>query len=539
MAGFQPVDWMILVLYMVAMAAIGPLCARSGRTTEGYFLGSRSFSGWLVGLSMFATSISSVTFMAYPADAYKTAYIRFVPCLMLPLGVLLCSYIFLPFYRKARIISAFEYLESRFGPGIRLYAASMFVLGQLIRLSLVLYLVSLLVYEMSRLDPMLCILIGGVVTAFYTITGGIKAVLWTDFIQSFLLWGGGLVCLLVIVFKLEGGFGEIFSVAMRDGKFMLGDLNRATGELERAPWGFALSEKTVIMMLLVGLTGWMTEYSSNQNVIQRFCASASPTEARKAIWICCVCSVPTWGFFMFLGTSLYVFFQAYPTPEAQAMLDGTMKADQILPYFVVHYLPPGMSGLVIAGVLAAAMSSLSSSINAVSAIGIVDIYRRHVMKGKSDTHYVVAAKLIALGASLVMIGGAMLLMIADSKTMQDTGAKIGAVTAGGLLGLYSLGFLTKRGDARAVGVGIVCTILFSLWIASLEMGWITEARVLMLGLPQGFASWFVKPMDTYYAGIFGNIIMFVVGYLLGSLVFVRKGDLTNLTVWTRDGTPEV
>ncbi|HNR34076.1 MAG TPA: sodium/solute symporter [Candidatus Hydrogenedentes bacterium] len=538
MTGFTVLDWVILVVYFLAMASMGPIFARRGRTTEGYFLGNRSFPGWLIGLSMFATSISSITFMAYPADAYKTAYLRFLPCLMLPLGVFLASLIFLPFYRKAHVVSAFEYLEGRFGPGVRLYAALMFVFGQLIRLSLILYLVSLLVRQMTGLDPYVCILIGGVITSFYTIMGGIEAVIWTDFFQSFLLWGGGFACLFLAVYHIDGGLATVIKTAFEDGKFMLGDLNSATGSLERAAWGFSLTEKTVLMMLLVGLTGWLTEYSSNQNVIQKYCASKNPREATKAIWICCLCSVPTWAFFMFLGTTLYVFFKFHPTPEATAMLTGAQKADQILPYFVVKYLPPGVSGLVIAGVLAAAMSSLSSSINAVSAVSIVDIYKRHVARNASERNYVIAAKAVSMGASVFMVGGAAALMMANSKTLQDTATKLGALTAGGLLGLYLLGFLTKRGDGRAVAAGIVCTLIFSAWISLLELGWVTkDVMQTAWGLPAGLAQWLSKPIDTYYAGMVGNLLMFVVAFALAGLWWSKPRDLTNLTVWTTDDTP--
>jgi len=537
MAGFTVIDWVVLIVYFLAMMSMGPIFARRGRSTEGYFLGNRSFSGWLIGLSMFATSISSITFVAYPADAYKTAYLRFLPCLMLPLGVFLAALIFLPFFRRAQIVSAFEYLEGRFGPGTRLYAASAFIIAQLIRLSLILYLVSLLVYEMTHLNPYTCVLIGGVATSFYTVLGGIEAVIWTDFIQSFLLWAGGFVCLGVVIYNLDGGIAQIFSVAAADGKFMLGDLNTATGQLERAPWGFSLSQKTVVMLLLVGLANWLTEYSSNQNVIQKYCATKSEKEARKAIWICCLCSVPTWAFFMFLGTSLYVFFKVHPDPDAAAMLSGAMKAEQILPYFVVRYLPVGLSGLVIAGVLAAAMSSLSSSINAISAVSVVDIYKRHLAKGRSDNHYVMVAKLISLASSVVMIAGALMLMIADSKTLQDTATKLAAVAAGGLLGLYCLGFLTKRGDGFAVFSGIVCTVLFTAWIAAIELKLLTRELLLDLNFSEGLAGWISRPMDTYYAGIAGNLLMFVIGYLVASFMVCKPRDLTNLTVWTRDNTP--
>lgn len=537
MGEMRILDVIILVLYFVSMAMMGPLLARKGRTTEGYFLGSRAFPGWLIGISMFATSISSITFMAYPADAFKTAYLRYMICLTLPVAIWLSTMWFLPFFRRARITSAFEYLEGRFGPGVRMYAACVFLVGQVVRLSLILYLVSLLVHEMTGLDPYLCILIGGAVTSFYTVTGGIEAVIWTDFIQAFLLWGGGLLCLVMIILKLPGGLGQIISVALADGKFMIGDLNTATGQLERAPLGFSLRDKTLLMMFLIGLNNWLTEYSSNQNVIQKFCASKSAHEARKAAWVCCLCSLPTWGFFMFLGTSLYVFFKVYEDPKAQAMLTGAAKADGILPYFVIQFLPPGLTGLVIAAVLAAAMSSLSSSINAISAVSIVDIYKRHLAPGRSDKHYVVIAKTVAVIASILMLAGAAVLMMANSMTLNDTSTKLAALFAGGLLGLYLLGFLTHRADGRAVGVGIACTVAFTAWMTAIELKWITKDLLIStLGLSDGFAGAIIGWMNTYYAGIVGNLLMFVVGYGLGSLWRPKK-DLTNFTVWTTDDTP--
>ncbi|MCP4640301.1 MAG: sodium:solute symporter, partial [bacterium] len=147
--GFETLDIIVLVLYFGAMAAMGPLFAKKGRTTEGYFLGDRSFPGWLIGFSMFATSISSITFMAYPGDGYKTAWLRMIPNFTLPLAVLMASYFFLPFFRRGKITSAYEYLEGRFGPKVRLYAALAFIVSQVIRISMILFLVSQLVQEVT------------------------------------------------------------------------------------------------------------------------------------------------------------------------------------------------------------------------------------------------------------------------------------------------------------------------------------------------------------------------------------------------------
>lgn len=542
MGNMRTIDVVILAIFFLVMAGIGPYFARrkKSRNTETYFVGNRQFPGWLIGLSMFATSISSVTVVAYPADGYKTAYLRFLIPLALPLGILICSAIFLPFYRRAKVTSAFEYLEGRFGPGVRLYAAIAFIVNQFTRLALILYLVSVLVHEMTGFSPVTCVLLSGTVTAFYTVTGGIEAVVWSGFIKSFLLWAGCIAIFVTLISKIDGGLSTVFSVASADGKFMLGDLNTATGQLEPAPWGFSLTQKTVSMLFLVGLVNFLFEYSSNQNVIQKYVAAKNPKEATRAIWVCCACSIPTWFFFMFLGTCFYVFFKLNPTPEAAAMLDGTQKAEGILPHFAIRYLPAGLSGLVVAAILAAAMTALASSINAISAVGVTDIYKRHIVREGSERHYYFAALGFSILGSLAMFIGAFLLMQSQGKTMQDTATKMNSLAIAGLLGIFMLGFLTKRGDSRSVAVGIAAVFVYSMWILFIELKFITLDGVTALGFSEPWARFISSPMDTYYAGIVGNLLLFVVGYFVGTFIFPTKRDLKNLTVWDQDWRdPEV
>lgn len=514
------IDILVLLGYLGCMLALGFFFSRKNVSTEEYFLGGRSFRGWVIGLSMVGTSISSVTFLAYPADAFKTAYLRFLPNLMLPIAVLIAAYLFLPFFRRGRVTSAYEYLESRFGPSIRVYAATAFIVGQLFRVSIVLYLVSLVIHEMTGLSSTQCILISGLFVAAYTVVGGIKAVIWTDVIQTGILMLGGILCVAVIVYQLPGGLEQIFSVGMAEGKFGVSEL--VEGKLHPVSWNLSLSEKTATMMLFLGLTAWLTEYCGNQNVIQRYCASESVREARKAMLVCVCVSVPIWAFFMFLGTSLFVFYEAFPSVEAGEMLNGVRQAEQILPHFIINYLPPGITGLLIAAALAAAMSSLDSSINAISTVGIVDIYRRHFVKENVDRHYLRVAWLIAGVAAAAMIGGAMILAASETKTLQDTGSILASLLGGGLLGMYLLGFFTRKGDARAVGFGIVATMLFTAW--TLLSGYELLPEALLF------------PFDLYYTGLIGNLVMFFIGFLLGSLLPKRERDLKNLTVWDQDGT---
>jgi SSS family solute:Na+ symporter len=507
-------DILALLGYLGIIMGIGLYFSKKNTSTEEYFVGGRSFSGWVIGLSLVGTSISSITFLAYPGDAYKTAWLRYLPNLMLPIAVFIAAYVFLPFFRRGNTITAYEYLEHRFGPSIRVYGALTFIIGQLVRISLILYLLSLLIHELTGLSTELSIIIGGVFVAIYTIIGGIDAVIWTDVLQTIILMLGGIICLIVIVSQLPGGLEQIITMASEHGKLAFAELKADT--LVPVDWSFSLQDKTGTMLLLLGLTAWLTEYSANQNTVQRFCASKSSHEARKAMFICAFTSLPIWAFYMFLGTALYVFFQVFPTETAAQILTGEQKAEQILPYFINHYLPAGIAGIVIAAALAAAMSSLDSSINAISTVTIVDIYKRFTVVNRADKHYLVVARLIAVVASVFMILGAISLMKAETKTLQDTATILVSIVSGGVLGIYLLGFFTRVGDARAIWVGLVLTALFTSWT-------ILAKKDL---LPEGWA----LPFDLYYTAILGNLLMFLVGFFAAVLFFKRSSPPNGFSI---------
>jgi SSS family solute:Na+ symporter len=520
---FTWVDYIVLILYFGSMAALGPLFASGAKTTEGYLLGDRSFPGWLVGFSMFATSISSVAFVGYPGDSFKTAWYRMVPNYTMPFAVLFAMFFFLPFFRRTQITSAYEYLESRFGPITRMYAAIAFVVMQVVRVSLILYLVSVLLYTITGINPYVAIILGGVITSFYTVLGGIRAVMWTDFIQSFVLWGGAIICLIVIIYNLPGGVGQIIDVGMANHKFGLYDfLTPADKELSPVPFMGSVHEKTIFLFILVGLGNWLTEYSGNQNVVQRYAASKDMKQARIAMFVCAAFSVPTWAMFMFLGTAFYVFYQQFPDPTVHEMLTGVRKSEEVLPFFVTKQLPMGLTGLVIAAVLAAAISSLSASISAVSAVSLVDIYRRHLAPGRTDQHYVYFAKAVGWAMAVIMIGGACVLYAYESKTLLDVATVLTALTSGGLLGLYSVGFFTKVGGDRSIILAIIFTTAYTLYMTLVGLKVIPESLSLN---------------HNYYTGLFGHIIMFVLGYGIGKFWREPTKDLHNLTVWTQDKTP--
>ena len=491
-----PLDWAVLLAYLAVILLIGFGFARRNTSTEEYFVGGRRFRGWVIGLSLVGTSISSVTFLAYPADAFKTGWLRYLPNLALPLALVVAARVFLPFFRRGNMTSAYEFLELRFGPSVRVYGAVAFIVAQLVRLAMILWLLSVLILQLVEVSPTTAIIAAGLFVGLYTVIGGIDAVIWTDVLQTLVLLIGGLLCLWVVVEALPGGLGQVFREAGAAGKFALADWR--DGEPQPVRWGLSLSEKTATMMLFIGLTNWLTEYSSNQNTVQRYCASRSTREARRGLWVYLFTALPVWAFYMLLGTALWVFFQHHPDPMASAVLAGTEKAETILPWFITEYLPAGVAGLVVAAALAAAMSSLDSSINSVTTVSIVDLYRRHLRTGLDDRHYLRVARYVATAVTALMILGALWLNGAHTHTLQDTSTILVSLFGGGMLGLYLLGFLSRRGDGRAAWWGIVATLLFTSWTVLTNKG----------ALPAALSA----PFDLYYTGLIGNLVMFMVGY---------------------------
>lgn len=507
----QVVDIIVICVYFGISIAIGLYVSRN-KSAESYFLGGRSFAGWAIGISFIGAMVSSVTFIAMPADSFKTAWARILPGFGFPIVALVSAYFFVPFFRRGTITSAYRYLGLRFGNWISLYGAVIYLLSQVIRTAIITYLVAVLISPLTGIGIEWCILIAGGVTSVYTIKGGFAAVIWTDVIQTVIIVFGSLICVWVIVSAIPGGLGQVWSEANEAGKFSLSDLNTSTGQLEPVARGFSLSEKTLTMLIIVGVMQFLAG-KLNQESVQRWCAAKTAHEARKSMFVVGIFAIPIWAAFMFIGTCLWVYYKTFPDVTANAVLDGTRKAEEILPYFIATALPPGIAGMLISAALAAAMSSLSSAINSTSMVCVNDIYKAHFVKGASDRHYLRAGLLSSLGVSLIMIGGAYLFHLTDSKTLADFSIIIISLLGGGLPAVFLLGMLTRRADQRSVLVGVAVTLTFTVYAL------LGQFKLIPL------------PFDSYYTSIFSTCIMFVVGYLSAFAFSREPRDLENLTLW--------
>jgi SSS family solute:Na+ symporter len=510
----HPVDLLVIVAYAVLTLAIGLRFSKRNQTTDRYFLGGRDFPGWAIGLSFIGSTISSITFIAYPADSFKTAWLRILPPLAFPLVVLLACYAFIPFFRRGTVHSAYHYLALRFGPSVSLYAAFVYLGMQVTRAATITYLLAVLLSSMTQLPVLACIALSAGVTAIYTIKGGFEAVVWTDVIQTVVLLSGAVACVVFIVHALPGGIAQVFSEAWAANKLSFRDLNPATGQLEAVRSGFSLTEKTALMLVLVGVANFLAG-QLDQDSVQRWCSAKSSREARKAMFVLGFGAVPIWTGFMFLGTCLWVYYQHHPTAASTAVLAGTRKAEDILPHFIVTVLPHGLAGLVISAALAAAMASLSSCINAASMVWVNDVYRPHLARARTDAHYLRAGRLTSLVIALLMSGGAWLFYVASTKTILDFILIVTALLGGGVSGAFVFGMFTRLGDARAVLPGIAATVLFSAYAVLVALG--VWPRVI----------------NAYYTSIFANVIMFATCCVAALFAPRRGGSLVNLTVWDR------
>lgn len=506
-------DLLVILAYAAVTLALGLRFSSRNRSTERYFLGARNFPGWAIGLSFIGSLISSVSFIAYPADSFKTAWLRILPTLSFPLLSIFAALCFIPFFRGGPARTAYHYLSLRFGPVVSIYAALIYIGLQIMRAAMIAYLLAIVLASVFGWPVGASIALSAGVTAIYTVKGGFEAVVWTDVIQTIVLLSGAIACVVFISHAIPGGLWGVLSEARAAGKISLNDLDVKSGQLRPAPLGFSLWHNTVPMLVLVGISNYLAGFL-DQHSVQRWRSARSDGAARQSMLIVGLGAVPIWSGFMLLGSCLWVYYRHFPSAVSTAILAGTRKSEDILPHFIVTVLPPGLAGLVLSASLAAAMASLSSCISSTSMVWVDDLYRKHWVTTQSDAHYLRAGKAASIGIALLMSGGAYLFYAANGKTLMDVVLSVTSLLGGGLPGIFLLGMFTRLGDHRAALCGVAATVLFSCYALVAELG---------------FAP---LPVAAYYVSLMANLIMFFVTALMALVFLRRERDLTGLTVWT-------
>lgn len=484
------IDWLVLVVYFAAMMGVGVYFYRSGRsdTAEGFTKADGGMPGWVVGLSILATYLSSISFLALPGRAYVGNWNAFVFSLSLPLALWVAARWFVPYYRATGDVSAYSHLETRFGPWARMYAGVCYLLTQLARMGAVMYLMALPLHLLLGWEMHWVILLTGVSVIFYTMLGGIVVVMWSDAIQALILMAGALLCLVLLLTGLPEGAVQGFRLAMEQDKFSLGC------------FGGSLADSTFWVVLVYGLVINLQNFGIDQNYVQRYVAARSETAARRSLWLGGLLYVPVSAMFFLIGTALFVFYATQPgLLPADLKADGTV--DRIFPYFIITQLPPGVRGLLLAAIFAAAMSTLSTSLNSSATLVLTDWYQRFLQPECTPSQ----SMRVLHGTSLVwgLLGTVVALAMIGVKAALDVWWTLSGIFAGGMLGLFLLGLISRRAGNPSAVVGVVAGVGAILWMT----------------LSPGAAIWpeaWQNPMHSFLTVVVGTIVILCVGLLVSS-----------------------
>ena len=448
-AEFGLANWIVVALYLGGMIAIGWLFSKRQTDTDNYFRGGQRVPWWVAGLSIFATMLSAITFMAIPAQAYSTDMSYYIGQLPVLLVVPLVVFCYLPFFRKLDVTSAYEYLEKRFGLAARLFASASFILYHIGRVAIVLYLPSLALSQVSSVSVTACILIIGVLCIIYTVMGGIEAVVWTDAVQAVVLMGGALLCLLLVVFGVDGGLGAIWKTSIEDAKLF----QSLTSDL-----GFGKGTTSWLVLFVAFTFNALVPYTSGQDVVQRYVTTPTEGDARRSLWTTMWMSVFGSILFFALGIAIYAFYKAHPADLDPAMA----RNDGILPFFILQQLPVGVAGLIIAAVFAAAQSTVSSSLNSVATAYVTDFDIRVFRPGASERSKLRVARIVVVIIGIAGICVAWLIAYANIKSAFEAFQTVIGLAAGSLGGLFALGIFNRRANsfgALAGAAGGLATVL--------------------------------------------------------------------------------
>lgn len=502
MVNIRWVDGAIIVVYMITLALVGVRFAKRQRDTETYFVAKRSIPAWAMGMSLVATIITSVTFIAYPGSGYSGNWSLLVPGAMVIIVLLIVGAVLIPFFRHVVRMSAYEYFERRFGYFARVYSSVAFAAGHFSKMGFVFYLLSLTVSSMTGWNVDRVIMVAGAITVFYTLVGGMEAVIWADVIQGFVLWTGVLVSIGFLLFLPPGGPMHVFAVAAHNHKFSFGSTD------------LAFSRPTIIVLSLYGFFFYLQKYSADQTVVQRYLVAKSDRGALRGIALGASLCIPAWTLFMLIGTLLWSYYHI----TGEKLPTYISKSDQVFPHFLTTHVPVGLAGLFLATLFGAAMSSLSSDLNALSVVGVEDFYRK-LRPQCVDRERLQAAKIF------VAIFGALTVIIAIRLAHTNGTAlalyyAISAIVAGGLAGLFLLAFLSMRAGRVAAYVGIAASLVVTAW-ATLTMN---NGRMVDVG------RWNF-PLHEYMIGVIGNLVLLGIGYVMSFVFSDAPEKNRSMTVW--------
>ena len=491
-------DLLLIVFYLLAMIGIGVYFSRKNKSSAQFTTASGAIPRWALGLSFYATFLSAITFLGDPGKSFGANWNPFVFSLSIPLAAIVATKWFVPFYRESGEISAYTHLEKRFGGWARTYAMLCFILTQLARMGTIFYGIALTLHALTGIDMRLIIIVAGLCIILYTVLGGMEAVIWTEVIQAVLKTiGAGMILYLI---TLKTPISAIIETGLREDKFSLG-----TFSLD-----FQTSSFWVI--LAYGFFINLTNFGIDQNYIQRYHTASNPGDATKSIWLCAVYYVPVSFLFFFIGTALYAFYRENPALIMELKQQVSMEkniplealkasdyGDRVLPYFMKTQIPTGFLGLLVAALMSAGMSTMSSGMNSSATVFLRDIYLRYVnpFADEKKQFKILLISTAVMGSLGIIFGISMI----GVKSLLDVWWKLSGIFAGGMLGLFLLGFLAKKVknfDAKiAACFGLILIALMS--------------------FKDSLPAYFQIPLDGKMTVVLGTLSIVGIGYVMSKI----------------------
>lgn len=472
------IDIIVFLLFTGGVVAFGCSFFKKKGTSEEFTSAGRSLPGWVVGMSIFATYVSSISYLGYPGKAFSGDWNAFVFSLSIPIASYFAARYFVPFYRSQDSISAYSFLENRFGPWARIYASSCYLLTQIARTGSILYLLALPMNVLLGWNIQTIIIVTSVAIVLYSMLGGMKAVIWTEAIQGIILIGGALVCMFILLFDMPEGPAQTFSIAMEDGKFSLGS------------FGSSLSESTFWVCLIYGVFTNLQNYGIDQSYVQRYHTAKNEKEAKFSALFGGYLFIPVSAVFFMIGTGLYAFYKVHP-----GVLPDGVGADYVFPFFIVNELSVGLTGLLIASIFAAGMSTIATSVTSSSTIILTDYYQRF-RKHAGNRERMLVLKLSSVGVGVAGILVAFAFMSVQSAL--DAWWALASIFSGGMLGLFLLGYISRKARNFDAVLGVVCGVILVCWIV-------------------------ISPfVHANLAIVFGTLLIFLVGFLSANLFNKRR-----------------
>lgn len=463
------IDIAIIVLYLIGMIGIGVYFSRKNKNADQFTKASGHIPGWALGLSFYATFLSSNTFLGVPGKAFGSNWNSFVFSLSMPFAAWVAARYFVPFYRKTGEISAYTHLEHRFGAWARTYTMVCFVLTQLARMGSIFFGIALTIEALTGIDMRTIMIVSGVCIITYTLLGGMEAVIWTEVVQAIIKTIGAAAVVWLVVSNMEDGWSDVFTIGFEYDKFSLGSYSVID-------W----STSTFWVVLLYGFFINLNNFGIDQNYVQRYHTARSEREAAGSIWLCVYWYLPVSLVFFFIGTALFAYFDQHPELIAQVKaqvalekgvsIDALVPADygdKVLPHFMVTSVPHGLLGLIIAAILSAAMSTISSGMNSSATVFLRDIYQRYVDRNITPRRemlvlYTATATMgiLAIVAGIAMIG---------VKSILDLWWQLAGIFSGGMLGLFLLGMLSRTAGNFEAKLATVIGVIVILWMTFSSM----------------------------------------------------------------------